>query len=141
MREQGIGVQRGQGWSVGWVGRRGCGGGCRQGGVMVGCGGKRGVGWSVCDKEIEFGRVRSMMGEEGGVVVGVRHVQLSCMVWHMKLAGAGMWVVQCLWRVLRNWWRSAVMRVWVTVRSVVQRVEIRCSSGVRAEGRCVRSHA
>ena len=34
--------------------------------------------------------VKSMMGEEGGVVVGLRHVQLSCVVWHMKLAGAGM---------------------------------------------------
>jgi hypothetical protein len=94
-------------------------------------------GRSVFDKGVEVGRVRSMMGEEGGVVVGVWHVQLSYMVWHMKFARAGMWVVQCLWRVLRNWWRSAVMQVWVTVR----RVEIRCSIGVRAEGRCVRSHA
>ena len=36
------------------------------------------------------------MGEEDGIAVGWRHVQLSCVVWHMKLAGAGMGVVQCL---------------------------------------------
>ena len=71
------------------------------GGVIVGVDADRVGSWwgvevsvvwgrSVCDKRVEVGRVRSMMGNEGGVVVGVRHVQLSCVVWHMKLAGAGM---------------------------------------------------
>ena len=71
------------------------------GGVIVGVDSDRVESWwsvgvsvvwgrSVCDKRVEVGRVRSRMGENGGVVVGVRHVQLSCVVWHMKLAGAGM---------------------------------------------------
>ena len=34
----------------------------------------------------EEGSVRSMQGE--WVVVEMRHVQLSCVVWHTKLAGA-----------------------------------------------------
>ena len=53
------------------------------GGVGSGPGVELGVVWvwSVGDKEVGVGRVRLMMGEEGGEVVGWGHGQLSCVVW------------------------------------------------------------
>ena len=45
------------------------------GGVGSGPGVELGVVWvwSVCGKRVEVGRVRSMMGEKDGEVVGLRH--------------------------------------------------------------------
>ena len=95
-----VGRER-EAWGVVWVEEgRGSGSSGGRGGVLIRSGrgvlvwvGAGGVGsgpgvelgvvwvWSVGGKEVGVSRVRSMMGEEGGEVVGWGHGQLSCVVW------------------------------------------------------------
>jgi hypothetical protein len=139
-------------WSMLWWG--GVADGWGRGGIstewMVGvgvgvAGGSVGVGgWGMADgrwggggRGGSCGRVRSM-GVGRVFVAVVRHVQLSWVVWLWKWVGVCVCTVQCLCRVLRRCCRSVVILGCVTVWRVEQSVMTRCSSGVRAEGRCVR---
>ena len=77
----GVLIRSGRGVLV-WVGA---------GGVGSGPGVELGVVWvwSVGGEEVGVSGVRSMMGEKGGEVVGLRHGRLSCVVWGWSVCVKG----------------------------------------------------